>query len=163
MRVEYVPRENWGAYYSKQAGHGLPGFKRRVEYVPRENWDAFYSRQAGHGLPGFEGTAFQRGGGLGNFLGRLFRFIIPVAKKVGKAVGKQALASGADFIGDVAQGKNPKKAAKKRGRQVVGNLADQMGKNMRGGSRLGKRLKRMNNRKSVASKRSRNFFKNLDE
>lgn len=137
----------------------------RVEYIPRENWDAFYSKQAGHGLPGFEGSAFQRGGGLGNFLGRLFRFIIPVAKKVGKAVGKQALASGADFIGDVAQGKNPKKAVKKRTRQGVGILADQLGKNMKGGSRAIKRpntikvnKRKQKNKNSVAVKRARNIF-----
>ena len=140
----------------------------RAVYVPREDWNTFYTKQAGHGLAGFKGTAFQRGGGLGNFLGRLFRFILPVAKKMGKAVGKQALASGADFIGDVAQGENPKTAAKKRTRQGVGNLANRVGKNMRGGA-IGKQPKtiKVNKRKQKnsypAAKRSKRSLDFLDD
>ena len=136
----------------------------RAVYVPRENWDSFYSKQVGQGLPGFEGVAFQRGGGLGNFLGRLFRFILPVAKKVGKAVGKQALASGAEIISDAAQGKNFKESVKKRGRAGAGQLADKVGKNMRGGGAIGKRPntikanKRKQKNSYPAVKRARGFY-----
>ena len=113
----------------------------RVAYLPSEDWDRFY--QAGHGLPGFEGVAFQRGGGLGNFLGRLFRFVLPVAKRVGKAVGKQALTSGADILSDVVKGRNIKESAKEHGRVALGNLASKAGKyaNQRGRGRLGNRPK----------------------
>jgi hypothetical protein len=56
------------------------------------------AKQTGHGLNGYQGIAYQRGNGLGSFFGRLFRSILPVAKRIGKSalktVGREALDMG---------------------------------------------------------------------
>ena len=104
----------------------------RQIYIPLEDWDQVFAAQAvqsGHGIPGFEGVAFQRGsGGIENFLGRLFRFILPVAKKAAKSVGKQALSTGVNIIGDAVKGRNIKEAAKEHGRKALGNIASNVEK-----------------------------------
>lgn len=131
----------------------------RAVYIPNEDWDYFYQGQAaqsGHGIPGFAGAAYQRGGGIGNFLGRLFRFILPVAKTAAKAVGKQALASGAEIVGDVARGRNFAESAKEHGRDALGALADKTGAYMKqkGSGRLGNRSKTIKGNKTLKRKRA---------
>ena len=123
----------------------------RSVYVPFNDkiWFDFYieqAKQTGHGINGFEGLAYQRGHGLGSFFGRLFRSILPVAKKVGKAalksVGKEALNLGANVASDWAQGSNIKDAFKQRGTQAGKNLAKKAATAMRNqsGGRIGKRV-----------------------
>ena len=116
---------------------------RKLYSPAEEDWDSFFedqALQAGHGIPGFEGIPYQRGGGLGNFLGRLFRSVLPVLKKVGKAVGKQAVTTGADIMADVARGRNIKEAAEEHGRTGLAHLADSASRNLkRGHGKLGSR------------------------
>jgi hypothetical protein len=140
----------------------------RVVYIPCEDWDSLYNSQAahsGHGISGFEGVAYQRGGGIGNFLGRLFRFVLPVAKKAMKSVGKQALATGADILSDAVQGRNIKEAAKEHGRAAAGNLLNKAGNFMRGNGRLGKRPKTIKGGRTVKRKRGKklaNFLQDVE-
>lgn len=138
----------------------------RVVYSPtNENWLELFAdqvRQSGHGIQGFHGAAYQRGGGLGNFLGKLFRFILPVAKTVGKAVGKQALTTGVEIAGDLAQGENFKKSAKKRLRKGVGQLAAKGKKHIRGHGQLGKRPRKKSIKGGVNVKK-RKFNNNVDK
>lgn len=98
----------------------------RSVYVPFDDkiWFDYFlaqAKQTGHGINGFEGLPYQRGNGLGSFFGRLFRSILPVAKKVGKSalktVGKEALKFTGNVIGDVAEGENIKKSIQRRGKQ----------------------------------------------
>ena len=126
----------------------------RIIYIPENGavWEQFYGQQAsqsGHGIQGFEGTAYQRGGGLGNFLGRIFRSIMPVVKSVGKkaakAIGKEALTAGAHIVSDVSRGRNIKASAKVRGRQALANLADQTSQNLKQkGNGMGRKPKKSN-------------------
>ncbi len=107
-------------------------------------WYDFYvsqAKQTGHGINGFQGLAYQRGNGLGSFFGRLFRSILPVAKKIGKSVGREALSMGANVIGDLAEGKNIKASLKNRGLKASENLLNKAGSAIRNqsGGRIGKR------------------------
>ena len=110
-------------------------------------WTDFYlgqAKQTGHGdLAGFQGTPYQRGHGLGSFFGRLFRAILPVAKKVGKSVlktaGKEALTLGADVMGDVAQGHNVKESLRKRGGTAAKNLMNKANEAIQSGGKTGSR------------------------
>lgn len=123
----------------------------RVVYVPinEKFWFDFYHQQAiqtGHGLPGYQGMPYQRGNGLGSFFGRLFRAILPVAKKVGKSalktVGKEAIRMGSNVIGDIGDGVNIKTSLRKRGAAAGQNLlnkADQAISRNQSGKGLGKR------------------------
>ena len=70
-------------------------------------------------MPVFRGSSWQRGYGQTDYgLGRLFRSFRKIAKPMiksgAKALGKIALTSGVNLLGDVLSGKNPKQAAKAR-------------------------------------------------
>jgi len=103
----------------------------RTVYVPIDDkfWFDYYhgqAKQIGHGLTGYEGIPYQRGNGLGSFFGRLFRSILPVAKRAGKsalkAVGHEALNMGTNVIGDLAAGKDVKASMKRHGLKAGKNL-----------------------------------------
>jgi hypothetical protein len=94
----------------------------RVIYIPASDkfWAQYYARQqTGRG---FDGDPFQRGGGLGNVFRGLFRFLLPVVKSAGKAIGKQALRSGAQIASDLVAGGDLKKILKKRGKRGASAL-----------------------------------------
>ncbi len=115
------------------------------EPLSDSEWLQFYitqAKQTGHGIPGFEGLPYQRGNGLGSFFRGLFRMILPVAKKVGKAVGREALATGANIASDLLKGQKFEESVKSRGKEGASNLlskgATHLQQNQKGG-RLGKR------------------------
>jgi len=115
------------------------------EHDNEQFWTEFYLSQATQSGHGFQGIPYQRGHRLGSFFGRLFRSILPVAKRVGtsalRTVGKEALQMGADVIGDIAQGQNIGESFKERGSTAGKNLlikASNAARNQSGG-RTGKR------------------------
>lgn len=129
-----------------------------IPYVepPAEFWVEYYQDlmknphpeqpQLGYGdLPGFIGyTPYQRGSGLGNIFAGLFRRLLPILKPVAKAVGKQALSTGASIAADVVQGRDLKESAIEHGKEAAGSLLNQASsalayKPQQQGSGLGKR------------------------
>ena len=50
----------------------------------------------------YQGSPYQRGHGIGSFLGGLFRRTLPILSRGLKAVGKEALRSGVRVLDDVA-------------------------------------------------------------
>lgn len=137
----------------------------RVVFVPINDkvWFDFYldqAKQTGHGIGGFQGTAYQRGNGLGSFFGRLFRSILPVAKRIGKSalktVGREALDMGANVIGDLSQGRDVKESMKQHGLKATRNLINKAGQVVQNqsGGRIGKR-KVASKVSPVASKKPR--------
>ena len=130
----------------------------RAIYIPEDEavWVEYFLNQAnqtGHGMDGFQGSIqYQRGHGLGSFFARLFRSILPVAKRVGKSalktVGKEALAMGANVAGDLVRGKHVGESLEEHGRNAAGNLLKKAGKgikrkatekNIQSGGNIGKR------------------------
>jgi len=122
----------------------------RTVYVPFDDklWFDYYHEQAkqvGHGISGYQGMPYQRGNGLGSFFGRLFRAILPVAKRVGKSalksVGREALNMGTNVIGDLSEGRNIKASLKQHGLKAGRNILDKAESSLRNqsGGRIGKR------------------------
>src|SRR5947199_4330564 len=70
----------------------------------------------------FAGSSYQRGRGIGSFLGGLFRRILPYLYKGARAVGKEALRAGANRIEDVENNTPLKEAAKARFIESRNNL-----------------------------------------
>jgi hypothetical protein len=70
--------------------------------------------QKGGGFPIYIGTGGQRGHGIGGIFSGLAKMAIPLLKKAAASAGKTLLSSGAQFAGDLLQGKNIKAAAKHR-------------------------------------------------
>jgi hypothetical protein len=94
----------------------------RVVFVPSsdKHWVQYYIRQQTG--KGFVGDPYQRGGGLGNIFRGLYRFLLPLAKSAGKAVGKQALRTGAHIASDLVAGGDLKKVLKTRGKRGASAL-----------------------------------------
>lgn len=80
----------------------------------------------GGGIPRvFVGSPYQRGHGIGSFLGGLFRRILPYLSRGARAVGKEALRAGVNIIDDVDNNTPLKVAAKHRFEESRNNLKRQ--------------------------------------
>lgn len=77
----------------------------------------------GGGIPRvFVGSPYQRGHGIGSFLGGLFRRVLPYLTRGVRTVGKEALRAGANIIEDVENNMPFKVAAKHRFEESRDNL-----------------------------------------
>lgn len=65
---------------------------------------SYYENQIGGGRVNnvFVGSPYQRGHGIGSFLGGLFRSVLPLLTRGAKAIGKEALRGGLHIIEDVS-------------------------------------------------------------
>lgn len=84
-------------------------------------YENYYMNQVGSGMPIYVGSQGQRGHGLGNVLGGLFRSAAPILKRGLKTAARSGLA----LVGDVLEGKNLKEAAKARAAQSIKQLVDE--------------------------------------
>lgn len=97
--------------------------KRGETYHPSfKDYESHYVNQTGRGGV-YGGVRVQRGHGLGNILGGLFRASIPLLKTGAKAIGKKALQTGVKVANDVAMGNNLKQSLKRRAIESVGLTA----------------------------------------
>jgi len=113
-------------------------------YLPNnENfWTEYYLAQAeqtGYGMPGFTGIPYQRGTGLGSFFKNLFRAILPIGTSAVKAIGREALAAGANIASDVLDGKDLGSSAKEHAREAAANTLRKGARVLQQGRGVGKR------------------------
>ena len=101
----------------------------------------------GGALPYFTGARVQRGHGFGSLFSGLLRTVAPLIKRGAVALGKRALATGAQIAGDVVAGKNVKKAAKRRATAAGRNLMQSL---LNTPPPPGKRVKRIKRTAPVA-------------
>lgn len=94
-------------------------------------YEDYYTQQIGGTLsnyPGaikkfYIGSPYQRGHGIGSFLGGLFRRILPFLSRGARVVGKEVLKSGINFLDDISHTDvSPKEAFKYRMRETGQNL-----------------------------------------
>ena len=78
-------------------------------------YENYYLNQVGNGMPIFVGSRGQRGHGIGNILGGLFKSAAPILKKGLQTAAKSGLA----LVGDVLEGKNAAAAARARAAQGI--------------------------------------------
>ena len=97
-------------------------------YVPyrccQKSFEDYYSQQTGRGLNYYQGSAYQRGYGVGGLFRSFYRIAAPLLRSGAKALGKQILQSGVHMINDVSQGENIKIAAKRRLKEAGRHLTD---------------------------------------
>lgn len=130
-------------YYHDQAGGQLPVFR-----------GAAYQR--GHGLGGY--ASGQSGGGIADFFKGLFRIALPLVKKMGFALGKQTLASGADIINDLETSRQPVRQVFKRrvneaGDALLHKAATTADKIMQSGKGVKSRTRKKTTQSSAGRKR----------
>ena len=75
--------------------------------------------QTRSGLPAFGGSLMQKGYGLRGIFKGIMRSVAPKLKQNLAYVGKRALKTGLESLGDVAAGGNLKSSLKKRARQIL--------------------------------------------
>lgn len=103
---------------------------RRSEY---DVYTEYYLNQAGSGFSNiYAGPAYQRGYGIGSFLGGLFRTVYPLLKKGTIAIGSELLKTGASCLGDISHNEDPQYVFKKRGKEVINNLSQRAADHMFG-------------------------------
>lgn len=85
---------------------------------------AYYKTQLGGSVSAvYRGSPYQRGHGIGSFLGGLFRTITPLLKSGAKAVGKEALRTGVNVLSDVVSTNVPvKHVISNRMQEFTGSL-----------------------------------------
>ena len=120
----------------------------------------YYDEQAGGGAGiknVYTGSTFQRGSGIGSFLGGLFRKIVPYLASGAKAVGKEAVRTGLNVLDDVGNKRaNFKESLNARVRESGKNLkrkaADKISNIMKGSGykALASKRKRQSTRTRVA-------------
>lgn len=83
----------------------------------------YYASQAGSGAGViYRGAVYQRGHGIGSFLGGIFRTIMPLLKSGAKTVGKELLKSSAGFLGDLSVNRPVRESLKTRISDVGNSL-----------------------------------------
>lgn len=83
----------------------------------------YYRNQLGSGVSVvYRGAPYQRGHGIGSFLGGLFRSISPLLKSGAKAVGQEALKTGINVLSDMVGAVPPKRAFESRIKEFTTNL-----------------------------------------
>lgn len=93
----------------------------------------YYINQAGSGFGNvYSSGVYQKGHGIGSFLGGLFRCVFPLLKSGSSAIGSELLKSGANIISDIGKNESPDIAFKKRGKEAINNLSNLMGTKMFG-------------------------------
>ena len=112
----------------------------------------YYKNQAGGGDHYFRGSPVQKGYGLGDILGGLFRSALPMIKQGAKMLGKEALKTGVGIAADALDGQNVKMAAKNRVRQTGLKMTSRAGQQL---SRLFPRKKKPLKRKASGAPRGR--------
>ena len=104
-------------------------------------YDNYFKTQVGSGLPVFIGR-----GGLGNVLSGLFRSVIPIMKRGGKALLKEGVRTGLGVAQDVLDGSNFKTAVKRRasqaGKRVLNRTANALTGSTSPGEPATKRINR---------------------
>lgn len=82
----------------------------------------YYHNQAVSGNNVYQGATYQKGHGIGSFLGGLFRSVMPLFKRGAKAVGKELLSSGVNVVGDIMDRKPIDQSFKSRFTEAKHNL-----------------------------------------
>lgn len=70
----------------------------------------------------FRGMPYQRGMGVGSVFKSLWRFLLPIGKELGSALGKQGLESSQRILSNVLEGKNVKDVLANEGRSATKSL-----------------------------------------
>lgn len=78
----------------------------------------------------FRGLPYQRGNGLGSVFRRLFRYLLPIGKEIGSAIGRQGLESGNRVLSSVLEGKDLKQSLVDEGKTGLKSLLDKASANL---------------------------------
>lgn len=106
----------------------------RINFDPYKiDWRPFFTQPQVGGAY-FQGKPYMRGTGIGALFSSLYRFLLPIAKSVGKEVGREGLAVGSRILSDVAKGENAKSVINTHTREGIRNLVAKANDKLQKGS-----------------------------
>lgn len=86
-------------------------------------YEHYYSHQAGSGIGViYKGAPYQRGHGIGSFLGGLFRSVLPLLSSGARVIGKEALKTGVGLLSDMVSSRPLEESVKSRLKEASSNL-----------------------------------------
>jgi hypothetical protein len=118
VHIPFDTREVKFEDYVLQVGGGL---------IPTENHEI-----AEDPYTYFRGTNFQRGyglgrqngGGIGDILRGVWRFLLPIVRKAGTSLGKEALSTGERILDKIAEGENVKESVITEGKKGLDTIIE---------------------------------------
>lgn len=132
-------------------------------------YEHYYSHQAGSGIGiVYKGVPYQRGHGIGSFLGGLFRSVLPLLSSGLKTIGKETLGAGVGLLTDMVNSRPMDSSIRSRFKEASANLkrkADEKIDSLMSGSGYkmsNKRREPLITRKASRRRGSRNNNKNND-
>ena len=128
MHIDFDPHKvDWGAFITFQT-------RNEVSDSDTNIIQDGYGRQYGSGsnfhYTAFSGTPYQRGSGIGSLFRSLMRYLIPLGKQAGAAIGRQGLDTGARVLTGVLDGKDLKETLVEESRTGLKNLLDKASSNI---------------------------------
>lgn len=85
----------------------------------------------GGGYQVFTGIPYQRGAGIGSLFRSIFmRYLLPLGKQAGVAIGRQSLDSGSKILSSVLEGKDLKESLIDEGKSGLKNLLEKAASNL---------------------------------
>jgi hypothetical protein len=105
-----------------------------VDFDPvKVEWSSLLESGDGEQFGGynvFRGVPFQRGSGLGSVFRSFLRYLIPIGKQIGLAVGHEGLRTGNRVLSNVLEGKDLKDTLVSESKAGIKNLLDKASSNM---------------------------------
>lgn len=133
-----------------------------VKRTAEDIYTDYYLRQAGSGFSNvYSGPIYQKGCGIGSFLGGLFRVLFPLLKNGTAVVGSELLKTGANILSDITHNEDPRLAIKKRGKETINNFGQMVGDRMFGAGYISSTTgKRRHSKAKKATAKKRKTTKN---
>uniref|UniRef100_A0A914H4W6 Uncharacterized protein n=1 Tax=Globodera rostochiensis TaxID=31243 RepID=A0A914H4W6_GLORO len=133
MHVDFDPIQvDWSSLFAN--GPGDTGARLCDNDTTTVNSSATVFMRGGNaaaGYPVFTGVQYQRGsGGLGSMFRSFLRFMLPIGRQAGKAIGRQGLETGARVLSSVLDGNDLKQSLVNEGRAGLKNLLDKAADNV---------------------------------
>ena len=120
-------------------------------------YHTYYSTQAGNGIGTvYRGAPYQRGHGIGSFLGGLFKSIMPLIRGGLHTLGQEVFSTGHHVMHDMHQNVPVKEAMRTRlieaGKNLKRKASDKLERMMGAGSSSIKRVREQSNKRSLKAK-----------
>ena len=93
------------------------------------------------GSPFQRGYGRQTGAGIGDVLRGIWRFLLPVIRRAGTTVGREALSTGERILDKIAEGENVKESVITEGKKGIDNLIEKGRKQIGSGAIKRRRTK----------------------
>lgn len=96
-------------------------------------YSEYYLNQAGSGFGSvYSGSVYQKGHGIGSYLGGLFRCVFPLLRNGSTVLGSELMKSGVNILSDISRNEDPEVVIKKRGKETINNIGQIIGEKMFG-------------------------------